>query len=537
MHRLPFQFATARVAALSALAASAIVGACDRRQSAPSPPPPPAPAAEQPTPPLSPPDPAASGSAQRLAFPTGDPESSFLLVESIPSTSEVRVGQSYPYQIRVSNTSRHLILEDVTIHQSAPETFEVIDSTPPLQGAGAGASGGSRGDDVWRLGLLAPGQTTVISAVGLTEAEGALDTCIRVTFTPVLCTTVAVAAPALRLVKSAPEAWSLCELIPITYTLTNAGAEPTDAITVRDPLPEGFVGPEGTGDIVVRMEPIAPGESREERVLIRATRAGELAGRAVATTGTGDEVLSGRTRTIVQQPVLALDISGPRAEYTNAAMAYTFAVTNSGNAAAADTRIQVRLDPEVEILDPPGLSIGDGFAIVPLDPIAPGATGRGVLTVVRRTPGMVRIAAEVLAPCARAADGKRAAAATFASTVLGTTSLQLEVTDNPDPVRVGAEAVYEITVVNQGSAPDGNIQLVATLPQGLQLIEAIGPTDAQAGANLVRFAALQELAPGDSVTWYIRATALAAGDVRLGVEVTSRGLSKPLSENEPTRIY
>ena len=51
--------------------------------------------------------------------------------------------------------------------------------------------------------------------------------------------------------------------------------------------------------------------------------------------------------------------------------------------------------------------------------------------------------------------------------VVGVPALLLEVVDREDPVEVGGEICYEIRVLNQGSATSSNVQILATVPEGL----------------------------------------------------------------------
>jgi hypothetical protein len=45
------------------------------------------------------------------------------------------------------------------------------------------------------------------------------------------------------------------------------------------------------------------------------------------------------------------------------------------------------------------------------------------------------------------------------------------------------------------------------------------------------------LKPGETVRWEIRVKAAAADDARFQIDLTSKALTKPVTENEATRIY
>src|SRR5437764_3681391 len=52
--------------------------------------------------------------------------------------------------------------------------------------------------------------------------------------------------------------------------------------------------------------------------------------------------------------------------------------------------------------------------------------------------------------------------------ILTMPALLLEAVDESDPVRVGGNVIYDVKVTNQGTGPDGNINVTATLPEGME---------------------------------------------------------------------
>ena len=487
-----------------------------------------------------------------VLVPTGDPRTSPVMVEFVAAAERARAGEPYEYLIRVTNRSPEREVKGVVVRQLLPDAFEVIESDPPSLGRRGG-------EQVWSIERLAPGEVATITAVGVIDDPGAgvFASSIRVTFTPTLETAVPVEEPVLRLTKTAPEHWSVCELVPVTYTLTNLGEAPTAAAVITDVFPEGTIGPMGDNVVTIDAPPLEPGGSFEETVQVRAGGVGDLTSRAAVRTEDGLEARSPKTTTRVQRPVLAMDISGPEVEYTGSALRYIVTVLNTGTGEAADARVhaEIRGGEEDgsgggeaggggggggEVLGPPGASIGDGVVVVPVGTIPPGEVRQVELTLVRWTPGEVSIAAETLAPCAVAAVGERIAA-TATTRIEGIAALQVDVADSSDPVQIGQEVVYEISATNRGTAPEKGVQVTATLPEGLTLIEATGLTDLEAGdgalRGVVRFMPLETLAPGQRAVWHLRTTAAAAGDARILVEVTSGSVPAGVARSEATRVY
>ncbi len=528
------------------------IASCDRSGEAPpqqqEPPPAALPHSERPAP-AAPDEPElAPVPPGAVLVPTGDPETSPVMVEFVAGADRVRAGEPYEYLIRVTNRSPERGVESVVVRQLLPNAFEVIESDPPSLGRRSG-------EQIWSIDRLAPGEVATITAAGVIDdpAAGAVTSSVRVTFTPTLETVVPVEAPLLRLTKTAPEHWSVCELVPVTYTLTNLGETPTAAAVITDAFPEGTIGPLGDNVVTIDVPPLEPGGSFEETVQVRAAGVGELTSRAAARTEDGLEARSPRTTIRVQRPVLAMDVSGPGVEYTGSALRYVITVLNTGTGEATDARVHAEISGGagdggsggagdqggVEVLGPRGASIGDGVVVVPVGTIPPGEARQAELTLVRRTPGEVTIAAEALAPCAIAAVGERIAA-TATTRIEGVAALHVEVADSSDPVQSGHEVVYEITVMNRGTAPEKGVQVTATLPGSLTLVEATGQTDAEADRampqGVVRFAPLETLAPGQRAVWHLRTIAAAAGDARVLVEVTSGSAPAGVTQSEATRI-
>jgi len=126
---------------------------------------------------------------------------------------------------------------------------------------------------------------------------------------------------------------------------------------------------------------------------------------------------------------------------------------------------------------------------------------------------------------------------TATTKIMTIAALVLEAVDLSDPIRVGENLVYRISVMNQGSGADTNIRVAAKLPPELQYVSARGTTDATAEGQTVRFAPVQTLAAGRVASWELTPKANQAGDVRFDVQLESDSLTKPASKSEPTRLY
>ncbi|MBN2447307.1 MAG: DUF11 domain-containing protein, partial [Phycisphaerae bacterium] len=121
--------------------------------------------------------------------------------------------------------------------------------------------------------------------------------------------------------------------------------------------------------------------------------------------------------------------------------------------------------------------------------------------------------------------------------VRGIPAILLEVIDLADPIELGANETYEITVLNQGSAPDTNIVVACVLPPEQEYVSATGPTQASTDGKAVTFSPLPSLAPKATAKYRVVVKGTQVGDVRFRLSLTSDQLESPVSETESTHIY
>lgn len=121
--------------------------------------------------------------------------------------------------------------------------------------------------------------------------------------------------------------------------------------------------------------------------------------------------------------------------------------------------------------------------------------------------------------------------------VKGIPAILLECVDSPDPVEIGTNTTYTITVTNQGSAVDSNIVIACTLPNEEEYVNATGPTAPTNQGKSITFAPVPTLAPSANVVFKVTVKGTAAGDVRFRVQMKSDQIDEPVMETEATRIY
>jgi uncharacterized repeat protein (TIGR01451 family) len=121
--------------------------------------------------------------------------------------------------------------------------------------------------------------------------------------------------------------------------------------------------------------------------------------------------------------------------------------------------------------------------------------------------------------------------------VEGLVALSFEVTATDGAVPVGGEIAYDVTVVNQGSKPAKNVQVVAAIPQGLRATNGEGAARHVIEGDKVVFAPLAQLAPKAEAKFRVQVQGLRAGDLRTKIMVTADEVQEPITKEQSTHVY
>lgn len=476
-----------------------------------------------------------------LALPTGNRKTSAVLLEML-SADEARLNRPFDYRIRVTNLT-DAPLVNVNVREKRRDSFAITKSEP------AGTDEG--GWMTYHLEELGPAASKTIQISGIAKSQEKMTTCVAVDYRPTLCVGTTVVNPILKLVKEGPSDAIICEGISYRYVISNVGTGTETDVTMEDKLPEGVLTDDGKKEVVIHFGDV-PGSTSKERIIrVKPQHPGQYASSAVAHAPGGVEVRSQEVSTNVHEPKLEVTLAGPGKEYVNKTASYTVTVKNTGDAPAKRTVLGFdagghgRLG-EVVIVDraakdrnaaATSYAAGGqaGFEYRPegvdLDTIAPGETKTVKVDVRAISAGSLHLTTSVLATCV-APVTKRTT-----TEIIALPALRLEMVDLDDPIRVGEDVVYRVTVKNQGTGADKNIVLTATLPDGLHFVSATGPTEAKADGQTLRFEALDTLQPDKEAVWKIQAKATKPGDVLMRVQLKSDSLTQPATETEPTRLY
>jgi len=458
------------------------------------------------------------------AFPTGDQATSGLLIEKSAPQS-VQLNSPFQYTITATNLT-NVTLEDVVVTEQIPENLEVTGSAPRATKSGQTLT--------WELGQLDANASQTITLEARATGMADLTYCAAGTYNLLACATTLVTQPDLALSKSVNTNRTLiCDPLTYTFTVRNDGNGPATNVVVRDPLPRGLTTTEGDDEVTFEVGTLAAGEERTFTTQVDAQTTGEFNNTAVATADGGLRSEADAAVTVVQ-PELEIEKSGPEQSFIDRDVTYTIEVTNTGDGEARETVLRDNLPNNATFVRASDNgTASEGTVTWNLGTLAPDASRQVTVTVKPTAQGRVTNRVTASAHCAEAVN---AAAST---NVTGIAALLLEVVDQNDPVRVGQNEVYTITVTNQGSAADTNIQVTATMEDEMAYVGAVGPTNAEVEGNTITFNRLAELAAGEEASWRvtIRATDTAEQRVQLRVEMNSDEMPRSVMETEATNFY
>ncbi|MEQ8822322.1 MAG: hypothetical protein RLY93_18965 [Sumerlaeia bacterium] len=458
-----------------------------------------------------------------LALPTGDPSTGILLIEKTGPT-QVIAGAPFEYTITATNLTSDLELRNVVVRDILPGNVTVSSA------ADARVSGNSL---EWSVGTLAPGASDSIVVTGTAAGTGTVVICATAEYDVFLCLTFETVQPQLVLTKEAPREVLSCDPIEYVLIVENTGSGTASNVRITDRLPSGLT---TDGSTTFDLGDIAPGQSERVTLTAMASNKGSYTNSATVTADGGLSATA-ETTTIVRKPDLEVTKTAPGRAFIDSRFNYRITVRNTGDAPAADTVLRDTL--------PAGMtadSASDGGQISGstvtwnLGTLNPGDSRDVTITVQGANAGMYTNTAEVTAYCAEATDRTRSSADTE---LFGKEAILLEVVDTDyDPVLVGQEGRYIITVTNQGSKTDTNIRIVATL-DGMDFLRAEGPSgQPSVSGRTITFPPLAELAPGNKVVYTVFGEAVETGGRRFRIELTSAATgSNPVIETESTHIY
>lgn len=436
----------------------------------------------------------------------------------------VALNQPFDYTITATNLTDQ-ILHRVAINEVLPEGLEYINSAP---------AGEIEGDTLtWNFDRMMPNAQQTIRVRVRPTTDGWVATCADATYILPACARTQVVNPTLELTKAAPEEVQICEVIPLRFVVTNRGTGVANNVVIRDELAEGLTTMEGQRIVNIPVGALPAGESVTQTVMVKAAQTGTYENRAVAVGANNLRAESAVTTTRVTQPVLEITKSvDDDEEYVGRRVEFTINVTNTGDGVAENTVVTEMIPAGAQ-----GVELSDGGQQIGsqaswnLGSLAPEAERQVTIAYLPAEIGTLTNTATAKAVCAEAVT------ATSRIAIRGIPGLLLEVIDIDDPIEVGDNETYIITVTNQGSAQANNVVIATELEEAMSFVSAGGATPGRLDGNNVVFEPLRSLAAKAKATWTVVVRAETPGDIRFGTTLNADELDRDVVESESTHFY
>jgi uncharacterized repeat protein (TIGR01451 family) len=440
-------------------------------------------------------------------------------------------GQDLDYRLIVENRSRapgHHVL----VRCSLPTHAELTRATPEPTARAAG-------ELQWQLGTLAAGERKEIVLVVKPNGDGDLQCCARVAFEHGQCVRTRIARPELRLRRIGPTSAPRYDILTYRLEVTNSDARAAKDVVLEEELPAGLEfsesSPSTPGDnpLSWKLGTIEPGRTRSVEYKVIAKELGTMTLRGKVTVG-GRAAGDAKTTVSVDQPRLAVEVSGPKRRFLNRDTVYQITVTNPGTLPATGVRVLNQVPTE-----PPGIAFvraDQGGKLVggrvewALGTLRPGE--RRTLQLVLKATRTGKLINRVKVEADRGVRTEAEAETEFEAG----TGLTMDIEKSSEAVETGRKTVCTVRVVNQGSARATRLALALTVPEGMKVASSKGPA-ADAGkqeGQVIRFIPLEQLAEGQEAVYTLELEGTKAGKGKLKAEATADQLatSGPLLAEE-----
>ena len=437
----------------------------------------------------------------------------------VTAPGEWQVGETQVCVIRFRAANRYQTCQ--VVHPMA-NGLEVVGTQP--------AANRSGNNIVWDLGNVERGEERTFQVQYRSVNDVDLKLCAFLQTTSCSCSAAKTVRARIAIEKTGPETAVLGENVPYTITISNVGDGTAKNVVLNDYLPEGLRHSSGAAQLTQDIGSLAPGESRTLTLTAQAVARGRHCNRAVVTTANAGTAES-TACTVVQERQLQLTKDGTPSQFLGRRANYNIVVTNPGDAGLTDVVVVDTLPPYTTYVSSSGGQVQDNKVVWRLNTLGPGQSQTFNVTVTCQTPGT-----HVNTVTAECREGLRRQAE--APTVWrGMPAVRVEVVDDPDPVEIGGETIYTISVMNQGTAQDSNVEVTAVFPPSLKPLAVSGAINSHIEGQKVIFASVPVIQPKQEIIYKIKAQALSVDDARLRVYVKTNLLETPVCEEESTHLY
>lgn len=436
---------------------------------------------------------------------------------------EIQVGKPAKFQVQVRNVGGQTA-DEVVVRDELPHGTKLISTTPHADTDGSLL--------VWNLGALSTGEERTMEIELMPMAEGEIGSVATVTYAARASAKTRCTMPQLAVRMTAPGQVMIGQEQRVKIELRNPGTGDATGVMLFENVPSNVTHPAGQ-TLEFEIGTLRAGETRELELVLAAAKAGPVVN-AITAKADGNLQVQQQVEFEVIAPALAVSVDGPERRYLERPATYQVQIENPGTAPAHDIELVTKLPKGMQFVRANNMGEYDTSTHAVYWSLAELPEGeRGVVELVAMP---VESGQQTLEVDGKAGQGL-ADHAKRDVLVEGLAAIMFEVRDAQDPIEVGRETSYEVRVVNQGTAPATNVQVVVNLPPGMQFISASGEPRYSAQGNGVVFEPLAKLAPKADTTYQIKVKGIQAGDQRVIVQVNTDDINQPIRREESTRVF
>lgn len=443
--------------------------------------------------------------------------------KSAPDTAIL--GQPFIYRIKVRNVGS-TAARDVIVEDRIPKGAELTGTIPRAELVDKKLT--------WRYPELGVNEEVEIAIRVVPREHGPIGSVATVTSVAQVAAQTQITSPKLQLTLKAPEEVDLGEPVAFDFVIQNTGTGVADNVVIHNVLPTGLSHPQGN-DLEYEVGTIKPNETRQIRLTLQTTRAGEVINEAVVS-GHGLQNVKASAAVKILGHRLKLTRTSPKSRYVGLEMEFENKIENASSRSVQQA-VVVETIPEglefVEATGNPRYNQVQRTVAWTIDRLDPSQSHSFKVKVVPRQSGTQTSVIELHEP------GGRQSRTVSTTDIRNFTSLGVDMSEVTRPLVVGERIVMTVRARNRGTATANNVRLRLDVPEELEVLQVEQqkqPVQYQADKNTIELPAMSSLGGRKLAEFEIMLRAKKSADVRLGVQIEADELSAPVKREEAILI-
>jgi len=345
-------------------------------------------------------------------------------------------------------------------------------------------------------------------------------------------------SPTLRLTKDGPETALINNTVTYDIEVTNTGDIAASGVVVKDALPKGMTyvssNPSGSvsgSTVTWNLGTLDKGVTKAITLKLKAAQEGSWTDVARATSAEGLEA-EARATTRVIAPSVQITKTGTDAIHLGENANYTITVKNTSNVNLTDVKVRDEIPAGMSYVSST-VDADQAGRVVTWDIGTLAAGASETIGVTMKSTDRGTWTNSVLVTSAEGAS----ASAEKKTLVIAEAGVTIQSTDSLDPVVVGQQTTYIITVKNQGNIDVHNMVIADSLPAQTRFVSADGPVAYTAAAGVITFDPVAVLTTGQTLTYEVTVQAESEGSALNNVTLTYDEFGAAVIVQEGTTIF